>query len=225
MSQVTSSSPLTESTVAYVKSDGSNKLWGQANTTIRAPIEDVLAFLWNSKARNQAKADTIEKTYLEEPNKHNRLEYVVKKLPSPLVERDFCSRNIWKQEQDGTIYFSSIPTPLPATVPVTARHDITIIRGTLKSVYRLVKSRFIDDVVAQITLQLYTGATVPKIIVELYTCYNLRRITYAQQYFQQLRELRDYDEKDGIAIGESFMLKTKIEAEASSFKHEVREGW
>ena len=36
--------------------------------------------------------------------------------------------------------------------------------------------------------------------------YHLRKVTIAQQYFQQLREFKDFDEKDGLAIGEELMI-------------------
>ena len=72
-------------------------------------------------------------------------------------------------------------------------------------------------------IQLYSGIAAPKVILECYLAYNLRRVTVAQQYFQQLRKFSNYDEKDGIAVGEVLMLKTKLEHDntENTSRHEV----
>ena len=36
-------------------------------------------------------------------------------------------------------------------------------------------------------------------------------VTEIQDYFQKLRRLSEYDEKDGVAVGETFMIKIKEE--------------
>jgi hypothetical protein len=50
---------------------------------------------------------------------------------------------------------------------------------------------------------------------DYYCGYNLRRVTKAQQYFQELRIYQEYDEVDGAAVGEAFMIKTKAENKSS----------
>ena len=126
-------------------------------------------------------------------------------MPQPFKNRSFCNRLIWKvlEDKKGYIVASSPEAPKKETTD-------TSVRGMSKYALKLTKVdsfRSDDEVEAELVLQLVVDANLPKLVVEHSVVNNLRQITYAQQYFQQLRELQDYDNKDGISIGEMFMLK------------------
>ena len=196
-------SPLTESSTSLA----ANEVWGRATTTVRAPIADVSAFFWQTKARNQMKADTVEKTYLEEPNKHNRCEYVVKKPPKPFADRHFHNRFIWRRTQDDVIVVTTFPDATRVK-----EQNAALVYGASSGMYRVSESRNGDDADVEMIINLNFGGTpFPLFLQVFYIAGNLRRVTAAEQYFQGLRLLSEYDEKDGVAVGEVFMLKTKEE--------------
>ena len=62
-----------------------------------------------------------------------------------------------------------------------------------------------DDVQVELVLQLDGGGNLPRFVMEFYNSYNLRRVTVAQQYFQQLRVLKDFDEKVSNSANSSIM--------------------
>ena len=200
-----SASPLTESTTSI--SSKKNEVWGRATTTVRVPAAEVLAFFWNSKARCQEKADTLEKTYIEEPNRHNRLEYLEKVSPKPFAPRYFCNRIVWASTAENALIFSSFPEK--------PKHErVAIIGAAAKlviSVTRRVGSQNDEADVELISSLDFGGISIPLPVLEYLCSYNLRRITFAEQYFQGLRRLSEYDEKDGVAVGEMFVMKTKEE--------------
>ena len=73
-------------------------------------------------------------------------------------------------------------------------------------------SRASDTTCVELLMKgVFLGEDVPKALYLFYVAYNVRRVTFAQQYFQELRVLDDYDEKDGVAVGEVFVIKTKAE--------------
>lgn len=211
-------------------------MWGRAITKVRSPAEDVLAFFWNTKARSQYKADTIEKAYLEEPNAHNRLEYLVKKVPSPFTNREFYNRCVWKVDKKDDDLSRKMLVSWPEEGHEADSHGRDIyniapkVRGRTKGIFKIKSSRFTTtevEVELVIQIDMGGGTSLPKFLMEFYNAYNLRRVTVAQQYFQQLRGLDDYDEKDGIAVGEALMLKSKVENAAKrksrAEKYEVSE--
>ena len=201
---MSSLSPLTSSSMAY--RSGDVLVWGRSVTEVRSPMEEVLAYFWNSNARNQIKSDTIEKSYLEEPSRHSRVEYIIKKSPvSSIMRRDFCSTVIDKQ----MLFYSNTPTQ-HSSRPL----NMNSVRALCTTFVQFTKSANMKDTKITYVIQIDSGGEgVPKLISEWALAYNLRRVTFAQQYFQQARYLKEYDEKDGAAIGEVLMLKSKAEKE------------
>ena len=164
------------------------------------------------------KTETLEKTYLEETNAHNRVEYVVKQAQAPFANRDFCTREVWKhhikmrdeQEQSILVWCSEDHPSRPSNV------SSEVVRGKSDNVFKL---SLIGKNEAELVLytQLDTGTPFPSFITRLLTAQQLQKATHGQQYFQQLRALKDYDANDGIAIGEAFMLRPfKSKTESSN---------
>ena len=208
-------SPLTPATLAFIPGDA---LWGQSSTKVTAPVEEVLSFFWNTKARVRKTQDTKDITYLDEPNNHSRVEYLVKLLSPPLSSRYFCNEQLWCTNKEvvgeGSARFALFPKMLP--------------QGFLHLQDGLVEAEVwgfvnISEVNAnecslELTQKINFGGRLPKIVTDFSIANNLRRVTFCQQHFQQLRALRDYDAKDGIAIGEACMLTPfKSEQEKSEF--------
>ena len=106
--QVSSASPLTNSSISYVRGD-KLALWGKATTSVRASIEDVLSLVWNTNARNQKRADNTEKNCIEEPGNHNRLEYAVMNLSAPFQARELLNRSVWKKVDENSFFYVSSP--------------------------------------------------------------------------------------------------------------------
>ena len=97
--------------------------------------------------------------------------------------------------------------------------DTNIVRGMSKGVTKLTRvvgpNKSNETSVELVTHVDFGGAKLPSFIVDYYARKNVRIVPLAQQYFQQLRKLHQYDETDGIAIGEVLMLKSKSEKENS----------
>ena len=188
---------------------------------MRAPVDEVLSYFWETFARNQTKANTVIKIILEERNSHNRVDYNVKKGNGVFLNRCFSNRLVWKKESSTKMRLASWPTT-PSIIPASSK--IVSIKSELKAFYELT-SALSNETEVDFILALDFGLFLPRLLLRSLLLSNLQRVVDAQQYFQQLRELQDYDEKDGTAIGEAFMLKTKsVRGASSSSKHTVSEG-
>ena len=183
-------------------------------TTVRAPIEEVLAIYWDTSARNQKKASTLYKEVLEERNNHNRVDYVVKKGTGTVLNRAFSNRLVWQKESSSSIFLVSIPQELESVANLPSPIRIISTQGKLTALFRLTAYLSSETNVESIfQLDFGGGLKVPKLLMEYFLLSNLKRVSDSQQYFQQLRELKDYDAKDGIAFGEVFMSKSMAEKE------------
>ena len=153
------------------------------------------------------KADSIGKEYLES-NKHSRIEYVIKRSPPPFKNREFVNKFVWRisvNEDEASMVVIPI---LHDGRPVTAE----FVRGRMPCFFNI-KRTVSNESRITLVMQLDPGGAIPKVLMKFYVRYNLRRVTAAQNYFQELRPLEVYDERDGIAIGEVFAIKTKREKE------------
>ena len=85
-----------------------------------------------------------------------------------------------------------------------------MVNGKLSSAYDIVAgSRDMSSL--SLAIQVDFDYFIPKYILHKNVRLSLERVTGVQQYFQQLRKLKDYDAKDAVAIGEAFMIKSKAE--------------
>ena len=182
-----------------------DEVWGHSVNKVRASREELLAFLWNTKARNQFKKDTLAKKYAEEISKHNRVEYTVKKLTPLFQSRDFVSAVVWTHVDAKTSIFVLKPR-LQKDLPENPLY----VRAYYDSVSKLEqKQHDVTEITA--VLKQNAGVRLPRVIEETYVAYNLNRATKTQQYFQELRQLNAFDANDGSAIGVVFMITSKTE--------------
>jgi len=198
---VKSNSPLVTFEVA--RTAGETVQSGRAKAIIRAPIHDVLAFQWNSDARNQRKADTLKKKYVRADD-HYRIEYVLKKAKF-VKNRDFCGEVLWKQTGVDTVVLVSSACE-HKDHPITA----SAVRGSLIVALLLQRNSTLETS-ASYLMSINAGVKIPAAALSFYTSYMLRRVTTVQQYFQKLRKLVELDGRDGVAMGEAFMIKMKHE--------------
>lgn len=84
-------SPLVAAKIVHTKE--SKVAWGFASGFVRAGPEQVLAYMWATGSRSLDMVSTLEKSVDEEPNEHNKVLYVRKKL-STIDDRDFISRMV-----------------------------------------------------------------------------------------------------------------------------------
>ena len=212
-SKLSSASPLTKSTSGFISGDSC--IWGRAESIIRAPLEDVLGYVWNTGARNNpTRSEQRKRVLLEAPNKHTKVEYNVRKFTPPIVDREFLDYILWKtintrSVQDKEAFVGFFPLLDHARRPV-AENENAAVRGKQLTFFHL-KKRSVNETRLVLLLQLDAGMKMPNWVKGLFMTHFLRTVTYSQHYFQKHRALQDYDEKDGTALGEALMLRSKAE--------------
>ena len=190
--------------VAFVKVDSRRLGW--ASTLIRASAIEVLAYLTDHSARYNCREDDLERSVDEAPNRHNQLVYVKKRTLAIIANRDFLGRVVWKATSVG---FDLVSTPEVAVFKGRP-HLPGVVRGTYPSA---IKITTIGNSEAEIEYAIDPnfGGDIPLWVMNFYIDSNLSYVTEIQYYFQGLRQFSEYDEKDGAAVGEMFMIKTKEE--------------
>ncbi|GMI22423.1 hypothetical protein TeGR_g13348, partial [Tetraparma gracilis] len=93
-------SPQSKGKVAYEKGD--SRVWGWSTATLRASPEELLAYVWDTKSRQQMSSDDLEREIDEKPNAHNQLVFIKKQMPAVISNRDFLGRAVWKKAEDVT---------------------------------------------------------------------------------------------------------------------------
>jgi hypothetical protein len=119
--------------------------WGKSEGVIRAKKEDVLGWMWNSDDRHRWGPSDIERRVLETKCDHHQTTYRCLKLTEEAkhgksVPRDFVSEAVWRQQEDGSLIYVSVPTEYEGD-------DETINGGTQegrhsRASFRGLKSRF-----------------------------------------------------------------------------------
>jgi hypothetical protein len=196
-------SPLTKAKLIYKPGDKTAVGW--ASTTVRASSQEAMAFVWDAEARCKAQPDDIEKTVDEEPNQHNKLVYNCKKTPNIIDDRDFLGRAIWRRKGDASFEI--------VTAPETSRRRRPRLKTVRAEYPSAMKITWVGEQETRIeyVIQPDFGGGVPVLIMNSYVSSNLARVTEVQEYFQGLRGLSEYDEVDGVAVGNLLLSETKQE--------------
>jgi hypothetical protein len=159
----------------------------------------VLAYVWDVKSRDKASPDDLEKTIDERPNNHNMLVYNKKQTPAVISNRDFLGRAIWKKAEGGGFLF--VTTPEESEKRSTS---VDVVRATFPSIMRITPSKNGNETKLEYAIHPDFGGAVQSRFAWILLRYmrsNLGRVTAIQEYFIQIRELRDYDKADGRALG------------------------
>ena len=141
------------------------------------------------------------------------IHYLKKRAPRPLDNRDFVTRFVWKAQGTGFVLATS-PT---STVSRPLYKDV--VRAEYLSAMKIIK---INDFETRLeyVCRPDAGGSIPAFIANRYMARFVSYPTEIQEYFRNLRPLSSYDEKDGRAVGEALLIKTK-EEDASAREADV----
>jgi hypothetical protein len=186
---------------------------------MRASAVEILGWVWDLKSRATEREDDLEKEYVETLTNHNVLSYIKKRSPKIINDRDFLSRAIWRRAA-GSGGYAYVTIPEESEMH---KHQEGVVRGTYSSAMRIIKVAD-NETKVEYVIHPDSGGSVPGWVMNLYIAGNLSYVTEIQEYFQRLRPLSVYDEKDGAAVGEIFMLKTNEERQRDKggSKYQVR---
>jgi hypothetical protein len=119
-------------TAEFVHKQGDRLAFGYAVTTVRARPAEVLAYLWDLKARGYRRRDHLERS-VEPCNDHNQVLYLKVAFPGwSLQDRDFLSRFVWRAEGEG---FELVSRPMASPVHPLLKD---VVRATYPSAYKII---------------------------------------------------------------------------------------
>jgi hypothetical protein len=199
-------STLTKAKLIY--KPGDKHAVGWATTTVRASSQEAMAFVWDTMARCKARSDDLEKAVDEHPNAHTMVLYNWKKTPSVIDDRDFLSRVVWRKRED--VGFEVVTTAEESDKRGPRRKTV---RAKFPSTMKIVRVGE-QETRLEYVIQPDWGGQVGKNLAWLSVrnvASNLSRVTEVQEYFQGLRGLSEYDEVDGVAVGNLLLSETKQE--------------
>jgi hypothetical protein len=209
--KVKTSSPLATSEMAF--KEGDNHACGKSSITVRAKAVDVLAYVWNFGSRSDWAAEDLGKAVLEErKNNHNKVVCTCKSMPARLTNREYVGRMLWKRLDKDNFVFVTKPTDHKGR-----KKTSEFVRGSFPScmkMERLSENETSIDWICHPS----AGGSVPSWIGNYLMGEQLEYTADVQQFFQQLRGLKELDAADGVAIGEHFMIKANAEKRMTKAK-------
>jgi hypothetical protein len=213
---MTMASPTISAKMAHVK--GESLAWGWSSASVRASAREVLALVWDFKKRAGVYEDDLERSVDETLSFHNQLVYVKKRTPKVIADRDFLARCIWRAAGGGSFDFVSAPEEHERRPRLNG-----VIRGKYSSALKLASHGYGETKVDYV-IHPDSGGSLPAFVMNFYVRSNLAYVYEIQDYFQMIRSLEFYDEKDGAAVGERFMLTSSEERvkEKGASKYAVR---
>jgi hypothetical protein len=134
-------------------------------------------------------------------------------VPNPFDNRDFQSRIVWKKRGTGYILVS-VPE-LSGAHPLS----LDVVRARYPSSLK-VTSTSDGSTKLEFVHQPDLGGTLPLWLVRTWMGSSLAWVTEIQEHFEELRRLKDWDAKDGEAVGE--VLAKKADSEKHRKKGETR---
>jgi hypothetical protein len=148
--------------------------------------------------------DTLETAIDERPSDHNMVWYSRKRFPRPLDNRDLVSRCIWKDQGAGFVFVVA-PAPVGTRPP---RKDT--VRAKYLSAMKIIK---INDGETRLEYVCRPdgGGNIPAFVANSFMTRNVSFPMQIQEYFEKLRPLSEWDEKDGRAVGEALLIKVDAE--------------
>ena len=199
-------STLTKAKLLY--KPGDKHAVGWASTTVRASSQEAMAFVWDTEARCKARPDDLEKSVEEEPNQHNKLVYNCKETPNIIDDRDFLGRAIWRRKGDASFEIVTAPETSGKRGP-----RLKTVRAEYPSAMKITWVSEQETRLEYVIQPSFGGQAEARFawIFRRYMGSNLARVTEVQEYFQGLRGLSEYDEVDGVAVGNLLLSETKQE--------------
>ena len=139
--------------------------------------------------------------------------YITKKVPPPFDNRDFMSRIVWKKRSTGYIWVS-VPE-LSDAHPLSS----DVVRAKYPSSLKMTSTSD-GSTKIEFVLRPDAGGSLPLWLARSLMGSNLAWVTEIQEHFEELRGLKDWDAKDGEAVGE--VLAKKADSEKHRKKGETR---
>jgi len=164
--------------------------------------------VWDTMSRSTQREDD-KREIDERPNLHNQLIYTINKVPTPVADRDTLLRVVWREESADRFVLVSSPA-VSANRPLTAN----MVRAEFPSALRFVRKNDFEttvEFVAHPNVGTVVQGVLQRFLLSRFLTKSLRRITFIQEYFQELRGLEEWDADDGRAVGEVMCIKTKAE--------------
>ena len=215
--------PTTKGKIVY--SAGDAKAWGWSSAVVRSSAAEVLAYMWDSLSRAGVKEDDLEMSVDEAPNAHNQLFYLKKRTPAIIANREFLVRILWRAKTTTTTGGKVYEYVTESEENEIKRpHSSDVVRGTFSSASKLTASGGGgSEVKFEYVIRPDFGGALPGWVMNLYLNSTLSYVTEVQDYFQRLRRFSEYDERDGNAVGEAFMLRLHKSTNNTRIDGEERE--
>ncbi|GMI28709.1 hypothetical protein TeGR_g6547, partial [Tetraparma gracilis] len=188
-----------KNSIAFKKGDP--LAWGRSKCAIRAPKEDILAYIWAMDARCRWGDTDLEREILEKKSLHSIVVYQLKggsrHGPLKLKPRGGVQQLVWKQVDARTLVIAVQPVESHPAKPssdgvVDAQMHLTIVLR--ESGPRSCNFTY----VARMDL----GGDVPNAISNFYLWKNLGLGHRMQVYYAGLTSSNRWDEEDGQLLGE-----------------------
>ena len=128
---------LIQASTAYNKKE--NIVYGQVTGLIRAPADDVLAFVIDIESRAYNKHDkgtaTVVQKVLATIGSHRQIVYSLTKLPKPFKMREFLGDVAWRAESENNYLHVYVPTEHGKAVKLSS----DVVRGEIVRATRIVE--------------------------------------------------------------------------------------
>jgi hypothetical protein len=190
-----------EARLAYKTGDA--LAWGWASTVVRANQKEALAFMWDTEKKTSRRSDDLERSVDETPNDHNQLVYLSKKRKKPLQDREFLTRILWKETENGDFVYVTREAESRRRKKLDG-----VVRATYMSVMKITRISAVESKIEYIA-RVDAGGSLPDFIANKLMRRNLARLSDMQKFFQSLRRLGQWDAGDGKAVGEIMVVKTE----------------
>ena len=206
---------LSQSTSAEIgmMSKTSEVIWGKAETSVHASLDDILAFLWNFDSFARAKASDLEKVVIEDENLHHIIQYECTKGTHighySLRPREKIQSLIWMRSNNGkSVVLTGTPTNNYSFQPTNRIRGK--VRVNMPFVFKL-EQRAQGRVRLLYCVHLGKNETLPIKILEERIKINLNLCVRVQQYFEELQPLANLDVQNGENIGHALCMRRKLE--------------
>ena len=212
LNNVKLASPLASGKMMMLK-DGDACAWCWSSSIVRASPEAILASLWDTMSRATAYADINEKSIDEIKSDHNQLIYMRSKLStnSAVRDREIFQRCVWKY-LGGVVYiFVAEPEENENKRPAGGT-DGKAVRARYPRAMKITRLNEVETRLDYVILP-DAGSSLPSIISNRNAISSMSLVTTIQERFQSLRKLRNWEEGDGRAVGEAFLIAIDMEYE------------
>ena len=223
--KVVPSMPFVRNAFGKVAFDGSpNVEWAVSSVEVRASTDDLFAYFWSEMTeRTKEHHDSyIMHEILEENATNSRVIYRYRALKELSIKRAFFNRVVGRA--DGTNRMMIASFPVGVEEPVVAKKVLECAKqnrpvAKMTALVEIVKR---SEFAAKVTYMVQIDSPTSSVIdeekqLQRQLALEVRKVTETvRHYFQRERELKDYDNGDGLIIGEKLASLKEFEFSGSS---------